>query len=40
MSKNTCSPRAGGAFRIYAYVAQLDVAVPAHPSLFVAGTTR
>jgi hypothetical protein len=39
--KSTCPPRAGGAFRIYAYAAQLDiVAIYAPPSPFVAGTTR
>lgn len=41
MSKGTCPLRARGAFRIYAYAAQLDiVAIYVPPSPFVAGTTR
>ncbi len=40
VSKSTCSPRARGAFRVYAYTAQVDAAIHAHPPLFVGGTTR
>jgi hypothetical protein len=40
MSKSACPPRARRAFRIYAYAAQLDVAIYGNPSLNASGTTR
>jgi hypothetical protein len=40
MSKSAYPSRARGPFRIYAYAAQLDIAIHVHPSLFVEGTTR